>query len=146
MPVHLALDTVVVVVVLGLLGLLGIVIRRRVLQRRGGTFDCSLRECRRPVGKGWMLGVARYERDTLEWHRVFSWSPRPRLVVGRRELMVLDRREPVGSEAHVLLAGAVVVLCRSSGTELELAMNRGSLTGFLSWLESAPPGQTRIGV
>ncbi len=146
MGVLLALDTVVVAVLVILLSLLGIVIRRRVLQRRGGTFDCSLRECRRPVGKGWMLGVARYERDTLEWHRVFSWSPRPRLIVGRRELEVLDRREPVGTEAHVLLAGAVIVLCRSAGNELEFAMNSGSLTGFLSWLESAPPGQTSITV
>ena len=146
MPVYLALDTVVVAVSVVLLSLLGIVIRRRVLQRRGGTFDCSLREGGRPPGKGWMLGVARYERETLEWHRVFSWSPRPRLVVGRRELEVLDRREPVGAEVHVLLAGAVVVHCRSSGHELELAMNSGSLTGFLSWLESAPPGQTSITV
>ncbi|MCC5697686.1 DUF2550 domain-containing protein [Klebsiella pneumoniae] len=28
------------------------------------------------------------------------------------------------------------------GPQLELAMGRDALTGFLSWLESAPPGRS----
>ena len=36
--------------------------------------------------------------------------------------------------------GASVLCCRSGDQELELAMPPGVLTGFLSWLESAPPG------
>jgi hypothetical protein len=28
------------------------------------------------------------------------------------------------------------------GTELEIAMAQGVLTGFLSWLEATPPGRT----
>jgi hypothetical protein len=40
-----------------------------------------------------------------------------------------------------LLAGAIVVECSSAGTVLELGMTEDALTGFLSWLEAAPPGQ-----
>jgi hypothetical protein len=33
-----------------------------------------------------------------------------------------------------------VLRCRVGEREIELAMTPGVLTGFLSWLESAPPG------
>lgn len=141
MPLIVGFDVASLLVVLVVLALGGIVLRRRVLQRRGGTFDCSLRECTSALGKGWMLGVARYESESLQWHRVFSWSPRPRRVVSRRNLELVSRRTPLGAEAHVLLAGAIIVQCRAERTEIELAMQPGALTGFLSWLESAPPGE-----
>ena len=32
--------------------------------------------------------------------------------------------------------------CRSRGADVEIAMAPGVLTGFLSWLESAPPGRS----
>jgi hypothetical protein len=35
---------------------------------------------------------------------------------------------------------ASVLRCRVGEREVELAMTPGVLTGFLSWLESAPPG------
>lgn len=140
MTLVLVLDVLVGVLVLGLLalGLLGL--RRRLVTRRGGTFDCSLRLREGPHGKGWVLGIGRYSGDELEWYRVFSYSPRPRRVIVRREVQVLESREPTGVEVLALLAGAVVVRCRDSSGPLELAMNQGSLTGFLSWVESAPPG------
>ena len=38
-------------------------------------------------------------------------------------------------------AGATVLCCRGEGgAAVELAMTPDALTGFLSWLESAPPG------
>jgi hypothetical protein len=40
-------------------------------------------------------------------------------------------------------SGAVVLRCRTGVDELELAMRQDTLTGFLSWLESAPPGVRR---
>jgi len=40
-----------------------------------------------------------------------------------------------------LLAGAVVVKCRHDTSFVEFAMSPDALTGFLAWLESAPPGQ-----
>ena len=134
------LDALAAVVVLGLLALGLLALRRRLLTRRGGTFDCSLRLHEGPHGKGWVLGVGRYNGDDLEWYRVFSYSPRPRRVLARRQLQVLDSREPSGVEVFSLLAGAVVVRCRDAGGPVELAMGPDSQTGFLSWVESAPPG------
>lgn len=150
-----ALDVLAALVVLGLLALAALAVRRRMLTRGGGTFDCSMRLRQGPHGQGWTLGVGRYAGDTVEWYRVFSYSPRPKRVFGRRDLEIIDRRAPQGAETFALLSGAVIVRCRegravasesssgsgmvSSGELVELAMGNDALTGFLSWLESAPP-------
>jgi Protein of unknown function (DUF2550) len=136
------------VVTLALLGLFVFGLRRRLIQRAGGTFDCSLR---RPAGvdaepsansgKGWVYGVARYSGDRVEWFRVFSYAPRPRRVLERSAIAVLHRREPIGQEELALLSDSVVLACEHRGVRLELAMSEDALTGFLAWLEAAPPGQ-----
>lgn len=66
------------VVALVAVGLFVFGLRRRLIQRSGGTFDCSLR-WDVPVepdlsGKGWVYGVARYSGDKVNWFRVFSYS------------------------------------------------------------------------
>ncbi|TDU04151.1 uncharacterized protein DUF2550 [Streptomyces sp. 846.5] len=163
---------VVAVLLAALLGLGVFAMRRRLIQRVGGTFDCSARlrvpalpgvpvpdagaqdaplpsgSAPAPVGstgdnggKGWLFGIARYNRDSVEWFRVFSYSPRPRRVLQRSRIEVLHRRTPVGQEELALLSGAVVLVCRHAGEPLELAMSEDALTGFLAWLEAAPPGQ-----
>jgi hypothetical protein len=133
------------VIGLALLGLLAFAVRRRLIQRPGGTFDCSARwhppKAGQPTGKGWIYGVARYNRDHVEWFRVFSYAPRPRQMLRRDQIQVRDRRYPQGEEELALLSGAVVLRCRHDGLDLELAMSEDALTGFLAWLEAAPPGQ-----
>ncbi len=134
------------VVLLVLVGLFVFGLRRRLIQRSGGTFDCSLRwnvtdPETEPSGKGWVYGVARYNGDRIEWFRVFSYAPRPRRVLERASIEVLDRRTPRGEEELALLSDAVVLVCVHRGTRLELAMSEDALTGFLAWLEAAPPGQ-----
>ena len=139
------LDALAAVVVLALLGVVLLALRRRVITRRGGTFDCSLRDGPgQQHGKGWVLGVGRYAGDVLEWYRVFSYSTRPRRVLERQRLQVLDRRQPSGIEAFSLLSGAVVVACRDGSANLELGMSPETATGFLSWVESSPPGVPRV--
>lgn len=135
-----ALDLAVAVVVLAVLALGLLAVRRRVLARRHATFDCSLRLTEAANGKGWVLGVAAYADDALEWYRVFSYAMRPRRALRRSRLQVLDRRQPSGVESFSLLAGAVMVRCRDGEGRVELAMSPESLTGFLSWVESSPPG------
>ncbi|SFF34894.1 Protein of unknown function [Actinacidiphila alni] len=133
------------VIAAGLLGLFVFGLRRRLIQRPGGTFDCSLRlappEGADPGGKGWVYGVSRYSGDRVEWFRVFSYAPRPRRVLLRPAIEVLGRRDPQGSEELALLSDAVVLTCVHRGDRLELAMSDDALTGFLAWLEAAPPGQ-----
>ena len=132
----------VVVVVLAIVGLAALAIRRRVLQRGGGTVELSLRLKRGSQGRGWVLGVGRFEGDSLEWYRVFSLAMRPRRTLSRRDLRVLTRREPAGPERLALLSGAVVMELRSSTGPVEIAMEPSAVTGFLAWLEARPPGAT----
>ncbi|WP_225850338.1 DUF2550 domain-containing protein [Streptomyces sp. HPF1205] len=152
MDVILAFEAAGVIVAAGLLGLFLFGLRRRLIQRSGGTFDCSLRPAPPegadlaagggvPSGKGWVYGVARYSSDRVEWFRVFSYAFRPRRVLERPAIEVLGRRAPQGSEELALLSDAVVLTCAHRGTRLELAMSDDALTGFLAWLEAAPPGQ-----
>ncbi len=74
----LALTVCGIVVALVVVGLFVFGLRRRLIQRSGGTFDCSLRwdapEKGDSGGKGWAYGVARYNGDRVEWFRVFSYA------------------------------------------------------------------------
>ncbi|MFJ8585241.1 DUF2550 domain-containing protein [Streptomyces sp. NPDC093595] len=150
----LALLVSAVVVALVVIGLFLFGLRRRLIQRSGGTFDCSLRwnvpeggdlpprsAGGTPTGKGWVYGVARYGGDRVAWFRVFSYAPRPRRILERSGIEVLARRMPEGEEELALLSDSVILGCLHHGTRLELAMSEDALTGFLAWLEAAPPGQ-----
>jgi hypothetical protein len=118
-----------------------LVVRRRWIARHGGTFEVSVRLRPSKGGHGWVLGVGRYSGDDLEWFRVFSLDPRPTLAVRRSQLTYMGRREPArGVEAYSLYSGHVVVTCGTGSGQLEMAMGRDALTGFLAWLEAAPPG------
>lgn len=133
------------VVALVVIGLFVFGLRRELIQRSGGTFDCSMRwgvpEETDTSGKGWVYGVARYSGDRIEWFRVFSYSHRPRRLLERSSIEVVSRRAPEGEEELALLSDAVVLGALHRGTRLELAMSEDALTGFLAWLEAAPPGQ-----
>ncbi|WP_256104122.1 DUF2550 domain-containing protein [Streptomyces sp. ODS05-4] len=147
----LALLVSALVVALVVIGLFVFGLRRRLIQRSGGTFDCSLRwhvpepaelpPGTAPSGKGWVYGVARYGGDRVAWFRVFSYAPRPRRVLERSGIEVLARRMPEGEEELALLSDSVVLGCLHHGHRVELAMSEDALTGFLAWLEAAPPGQ-----
>lgn len=138
---ELLADSSGVLLLLVLLYGVALVVRRRWISRNGGTFELSVRVRSGRAGRGWILGVARYTEDGLEWFRVFSLAPRPRLVYRRAEIEYLGRREPSGVEAYSLYSGHIVVSCRTPRGPLELAMSPAALTGFLAWLESAPPGR-----
>jgi hypothetical protein len=124
-----------------LLYAVALVVRRRWISRNGGTFEFSVRVRSDRPGRGWVLGVARYTADGLEWFRIFSLAPRPRFTYRRLDLAYVGRREPDGPEAYSLYSGHIVVTCRTPEGLLEVAMSPDALTGFLAWLESAPPGR-----
>ena len=137
-------ETVLLVVVVLVLALGLLAVRRHVLSRRGGTFECSIRLREGTSGRGWVLGIARYNDEMLEWFRFFSYAYRPRVSFLRADMRVVTSREPDAVEALSLYAGQRVVVVRArSNTDVdqwELAMSSDSLTGLLSWLEAAPPG------
>ncbi len=120
-----------------LLAAAALAFRRILLDRGGGTVECGLR---RPGGS-WRLGVAAYRLDELRWYQAFGVLLTPAEVLDRSTLSIVSRRQASPAETASLGAGTVVVECRdgSNGT-VELAMSEAALTGFLAWLEAAPPG------
>ena len=135
------LDLAGVLLLLVLLSGIVLVIRRRWISRRGGTFEFSIRRRDKKPGRGWILGVGRYSGEQVQWFRIFSVAPRPKLVYQRSELEYVSRRDAVGAEAYSLYSGHIIVSCESPSGVLEVAMSPEALTGFLAWLEAGPPGQ-----
>ena len=117
-----------------------LIVRRRWLSRHGGTFELSYRARASQPGRGWLLGLGRYAGDRLEWFRIFSLSPRPKMVWQRSTLSYVERRDPEGVEQLSLYPGHVVIRCETPAGDVELALGTSSLMGFQSWLEAAPPG------
>jgi hypothetical protein len=130
--------TTVLLVVLGVLVVLVTVVfllRRRFLLSGLGAVTMWMR----PVGSPrWSVGVAWYGGDMLLWYRGLSLSVRPQLRLCRAELVVESRRAP-GRDDLALPSDVVVLECATSEGPLELAMEPSTVTGFLSWVESAPP-------
>jgi hypothetical protein len=140
--VALPLELVVGLVLAAAALLLAVSLRRRWLSREGGAIDMSWRLKPRAHGRGWVLGVGRYDGDDLEWFRVFSLSTRPRRRLHRADLTVVKRRHATGAEAMALMKGMEVVELRSAGSPVEVGLDPSALTGFLAWLEARPPGAT----
>jgi hypothetical protein len=131
----------------------GLAARRILLGRAGGTVECGLRETEADT---WRLGLAAYRPDELCWFSAFGLRLRPDEVFDRSSLSITGRRPAEQTEAVSIGAGTVVVECRSGPESdgvlpgltapgpaprtVELAMSEEALTGFLAWLEAAPPG------
>lgn len=136
---------VLAVIVVGLaialaLALTGLFLRRRILQRDGG-FDLCLRTGRAAWNDGWIFGIARYRGDTLEWFRTFSFGNRPRRVVSRHSLAVVNRREPGVDEAYDLPSGHMIFMWEANGERFEVSMTEPASMALRAWLEAAPPGE-----
>ncbi|HEV7908836.1 MAG TPA: DUF2550 domain-containing protein [Pseudonocardiaceae bacterium] len=130
------------VVLLGVAVVIGYFAWRRLRLLREGGVHVALRQRIDDNGRGWHLGVGRYRGDEFAWYRVLSLRSGPDRVISRDRLEIDDRREPTGPEAYVMPAGSTVLRCRAATSEVEIAMGPDALTGFLSWLESAPPGRS----
>jgi hypothetical protein len=103
------------------------------LARSRGTVVCRVRR----GDRGWRSGVARYVGGELHWIPFLGLRLRPRHAIARRGLTVSSRRMLTSDEGP---AGYWTVDCLAEGGgALTLAMSEDALTGFLAWIESAPP-------
>jgi hypothetical protein len=128
-----------IVLILLFLAAVAVAGRRALLERGGSTVECGLR---RPASGGsWRLGVVSYQLDELRWHQVFGLLLRPDEILPRTMLSVVSRRMPDDAETASLGPDLIIVECRSGehAEPIELAMTESALTGFLAWLEGAPP-------
>ncbi|MFR9729634.1 DUF2550 domain-containing protein [Saccharopolyspora sp. MS10] len=123
---------------------LGVVLaaRRRLRQLRAGGIDVALRLRTDVGGRGWHLGVAHFRGEEFTWYRVLSLRSGPNWVIDRRNVEIANRREPSSAEVYALPQASTVLHLTGCGDHLEVAMGADALTGFLSWLESAPPGRS----
>jgi hypothetical protein len=110
-------------------------LRRRFLLSGLGAVTMWLRPVRSPR---WSVGVAWYGGDMLLWYRGLSLSVRPQERLGRAELRVESQRGP-GRDDLALPSDVVVLTIATPEGPRELAMESSTVTGFLSWVESAPP-------
>ena len=128
-------------VLLVLLGLLLVVVavafllRRRFLLTGLGAVTMWLRP---PNSSRWSVGVAWYGGDALLWYRALSLSVRPQHRLCRAHFFVESQRRP-GREDLALPEDVIVLSCSTADGRRDLAMDRSTVTGFLSWVESAPP-------
>jgi hypothetical protein len=115
--------------------LVAFLLRRRFLLSGLGAVTMWLR----PQGSPrWSVGVAWYGGDALLWYRALSLSVRPQQRLCRADFHVQGRRS-AGREDLALPSDVVVLTCSTAEGPRELAMDPATVTGFLSWVESAPP-------
>jgi hypothetical protein len=115
--------------------------RRRLLMVGGGTIRLQVRLTTMVPGRGWATGIGQFAGDELRFHRMFSLAFRPKRVLYRDALTIAEQRRPEGPERLTVPAHWIVLRCSTGEGEIEIAMAESTVTGFLSWLEAAPPGQ-----
>jgi hypothetical protein len=109
---------------------------------QGGT-AAILRDTPAVGGHGWRHGVIRYRGDEARFYRLSSLRLWPDRRLSRRGLEIISRRAPRGDEFDIMTAEIMVLELQDQQRGYEMALDRGALTAFLSWLESRPSPRAR---
>ena len=116
------------------------------MRQVGGT-AAILRDVPAIGGHGWRHGVMRYRGGEAGFYRLSSIRWWPDRTLTRRGLEVVSRRSPRGDEFDIMTNEIIILELRDTGPErgrgYEIALDRGALTAFTSWLESRPSPRTR---
>lgn len=116
------------------------------LRQVGGT-AAILRDIPAVGGHGWRHGVMRYRGGEAGFYRLSSFRWWPDRTLSRRGLEVVSRRAPRGDEFDIMTDQIVILELRDvgpdRGRDYEIALDRGALTAFTSWLESRPSPRAR---
>lgn len=105
-------------------------VRARRIASRLGAFRCWLRP---DVQSGWTAGIGVYGVDDLSWYRLVGFSLQPVYTVPRSGLEV---SAPIAHSAD----GSVVEVRLAYGEHrYEVAVERLTYNGLVSWVESGPP-------
>ncbi|RAU94797.1 DUF2550 domain-containing protein [Mycobacterium colombiense] len=114
--------------------------------RQGGTAGI-MRDIPAVGGHGWRHGVIRYRGGEAAFYRLSSLRLWPDRRLSRRGVEIVSRRAPRGDEFDIMTDEIVVIELRDTTQDrrsgYEIALDKGALTAFLSWLESRPSPRSR---
>lgn len=135
--------------VLVMLAMSWLLIRHQLLLRRRCSFVSALRLLGPEQGhetrtSKWMLGVAHYCGGDVEWYRPTNPLFTPSLVMHRGDLEMVEHHLPTPDDRSPFQGGQEIVTLAIRGggkwSRCQFVVDRGVLTGMMSWLEAAPPG------
>jgi hypothetical protein len=135
------------VVLVSVLFLVVLALSYRLWKLRQGGTAAILRDIPAVGGHGWRHGVIRYRGGEAVFYRLSSLRWWPDRQLSRRGLDIVSRRAPRGDEFDIMTDEIVVLELHDTTQDrrrgYELALDRGALTAFLSWLESRPSPRAR---
>jgi hypothetical protein len=141
MPMSASMITMIALI--GLLLLVVLALSFRLWKLGHGGTPAILRDTPAVGGHGWRHGVIRYRGDEARFYRLSSLRLWPDRRLSRRGLEILSRRPPHGDEFDIMTAEIVVLELQDQQRGYEMALDRGALTAFLSWVESRPSPRAR---
>ena len=137
----------IMVALVGVLLLVVLALSYRLWKLGQGGAPAILRDTPAIGGHGWRHGVIRYRGEEAHFYQLSSLRLWPDRRLGRRGLEVISRRAPRGDEFDIMTDEIVVLeLQDATGAQdrgYEMALDRGALTAFLSWVESRPSPRAR---
>lgn len=138
---------IVMAVLVAFLGLAVVALSFRLWKLRQGGTAAIMRDLPAIGGHGWRHGVIRYRGGDAAFYRLSSVRLWPDRLLNWRGVEVVSRRPPRGDEFDIMTEETVVLELRDSTHErrtgYEVALDRGALTAFQSWLESRPSPRAR---
>lgn len=136
--------TVLFVLVVLLAALVAAFVYRLSVLRRGGT-AAILRVTPAAAGAGWRHGVIRYGENSLVFYKLSSLRPGPDIRLDRQGIELGERRGPRETEYDIMTDEILILSVVDGQRSYEVALDRGALTAFLSWVESRPDGRSMRG-
>ena len=133
---------IILVVVLAVLG--AVSFYRLRLIRRGGT-AAIVRRIPADGGHGWRHGLIVYGENSLIFYKLSSLKLGPDTRMSRQGIELGERRAPRDCEYDIMTDKIVVLAVADFDKRYEVALDRGALTAFLSWVESRPSGRSMRG-
>jgi hypothetical protein len=138
---------IAMVVLVAVLGLAVIALSYRLWKLRQGGTAGIMRDIPAVGGHGWRHGVIRYRGGGAAFYRLSSIRLWPDRQLNRRGVEIVSRRSPRGDEFDIMTEEIVVLELRDTTQDrrsgYEIALDRGALTAFQSWLESRPSPRAR---
>lgn len=137
--------SILIVLVLLFAGVAGASLYRFAMLRRGGT-SALLRVLPADGGHGWRHGLIRYNEDEMVFFKLTSLKLGPDSRISRQGIELDRRRSPRGDEYDIMTDAIVVTPLTDGDRGYEVALDRGSLAAFQSWVESRPSGRSIRGL